>query len=112
MSFFDNHYLFSETYIKEYIEQQKHKDITGQDILNKYKTIKEWHDECSDTNWFTDFIRPVLDTMGFKYPPVKDNIIILYTNPCFRNSRLQCCMPFQKDLIWIQKKGKYMLLMQ
>ena len=50
MSFFDNHYLFSETYIKEYIEQQKHKDITGQDILNKYKTIKEWHDECSDTN--------------------------------------------------------------
>lgn len=109
MSFFDNHYLFSETYIKEYIEQQKHKDITGQDILNKYKTIKEWHDECSDTNWFTDFIRPVLDTMGFKYPPVKDNIIILYTNPPASGDRPVAVLyavskGFDLDS---KKKGKY-----
>lgn len=81
MSFFDNHFLFSETYIKEYIEQQKRKDIAAQDIvLNNYRTVKDWHDECTNSNWFKDFIRPVIDTMGFKYPPLIDNTILLYTN--------------------------------
>ncbi len=80
MDFFDNHFLFSETYIKEYIEQQKRKDIVSQDVVNNFKIIKDWNDECSDSNWFRDFIRPVIDTMGFKYPSITDNVVVLFTN--------------------------------
>ncbi|MEN6326018.1 MAG: DNA methyltransferase [Syntrophomonas sp.] len=78
MDFFDNHYLFSETYLREYIKLQK--KVAAPDLARNYRTIKEWHDECDERNWFRDYICPVIDTVGFKYPPIMNNTAILYTN--------------------------------
>ncbi|WP_425060957.1 hypothetical protein SCACP_17220 [Sporomusa carbonis] len=78
MSYFDNHYLFSETYVKEYIRMQK--NLIGQGVELSYKMVKDWHDECSKSNWFSDYICPVLDTVGFKYQAATNNIMTLYTN--------------------------------
>ena len=78
MDFFDNHYLFSETYLREYIKLQK--KLATPDLARNYRTIKEWHDECDERNWFRDYIRPVIDTVGFKYPPITNNTVVLYTN--------------------------------
>lgn len=78
MDFFDNHYLFSETYLREYIKLQK--KVAAPDLARNYRTIKEWHDECDERNWFRDYICPVIDTVGFKYPPIMNNTAVLYTN--------------------------------
>lgn len=78
MDFFDNHYLFSETYLREYIRMQK--KVAAPDLARNYRTIKEWHDECDERNWLRDYICPVIDSVGFKYPPIINNIAVLYTN--------------------------------
>ncbi|MEN6414629.1 MAG: hypothetical protein ABFC84_17980 [Veillonellales bacterium] len=77
MSYFENHFLFSETYIKEYIQLQK--NTIGKKIDHVYKTIKEYHDEYGD-NWLGEYIPSALATIGFQYVSAANHIFTLYTN--------------------------------
>ncbi|MDD2212029.1 MAG: Eco57I restriction-modification methylase domain-containing protein [Clostridia bacterium] len=107
MDFFNNQFLFSETYLREYIRQQKKAAST--DLAIKYRVIKEWHDECDERNWFRDYIRPVIDTVGFKYPPIIKNTAVLYTNtPSVGDTPVAVLYATNKDVdLNSNRKGRY-----
>ena len=68
MQYLDNHFLFSETFIKEYLLEN---NKNNNDVLkNTFLQICQWNEEYTkgeyqDDNWF-DFIDIVFDILGFK----------------------------------------------
>lgn len=84
MNYFDNHFLFSETYINDYIKSNSNKNKENDSLKNTFNAIKEWHEpfadgEYSDEDWVEEFIDLTLDVLGFK-KKTNDRVRILYTN--------------------------------
>ncbi len=84
MKNFDNHFLFSETYINDYIKINSSKNKQFDSLKNTFSAIKEWHEpfvdgDYSDEEWVEEFIDLTLDVLGFK-KKTDDRVRILYTN--------------------------------
>lgn len=84
MKNFDNHFLFSETYINDYIKINSSKNKQFDSLKNIFSAIKEWHEpfvdgDYSDEEWVEEFIDLTLDVLGFK-KKTADRVRILYTN--------------------------------
>ena len=67
MQYLDNHFLFSETFIKEYLRENKNDN----DISNIFIQIRQWNEEYingdfKDDSWF-DFIDIIFDILDFKF---------------------------------------------
>ena len=84
MNYFDNHFLFSETYINDYIKTNSNKNKQNDSLKNTFNAIKEWHEpfadgDYSDEDWVEEFIDLTLDVLGFK-KKTDGRVRILYTN--------------------------------
>lgn len=84
MKNFDNHFLFSETYINDYIKSNSNKNKQNDSLKSTFNAIKEWHEpfadgDYSDEDWVEEFIDLTLDVLGFK-KKTDDRVRILYTN--------------------------------
>lgn len=84
MKSYDNHYLFSETYINEYIGGQGEKNNVNNNFQDNFSTIKSWHEpfangEYGYEEWIEEFIDTTIIALGFKMK-VLNNIRRLYTD--------------------------------
>ncbi|MBV1758981.1 MAG: hypothetical protein KMY55_14210 [Dethiosulfatibacter sp.] len=110
MQHFDNHFLFSETYLREYIQGNKNKKS---DILdNTFIQVRQWNEEYTkgdykDDPWI-DYIEAVLDILGFKKRK-NGQEILLYTNTITVDEKpIASCYTIERDLdISSTKKGEY-----
>lgn len=77
---YKNEFLFSDSYLNDIIK----KAITDDNLKASLQTIKEWHeyaDSSSLEQWISSYIKPTLDTIGFSYQFVNEdinNILFLY----------------------------------
>lgn len=112
MEYFDNHFLFSETYIKEYIKGSQ-KNNNNDDLLkNAFIQVQQWSDEYTkgdykDDPWF-DYIDAVLDILGFKKQK-NGQERLLYTNTITENEKpVALCFNVERhNDIASTKKGEY-----
>ncbi|MBZ9688461.1 BREX-1 system adenine-specific DNA-methyltransferase PglX [Clostridium estertheticum] len=113
MSYFNNHFLFSETYIKEYIkEQSTGKSVDKENIEIAFKQIKQWNDEYvlgdySDEPW-ADYIDSVLDVLGFQKN--KENSSRLLYVDTIKEAEIPvaiCNLIDKKEAVDTTTKGKY-----
>lgn len=112
MQYFDNHFLFSETYIKEYIKGNQ-KNNNNDDLLkNAFIQVQQWSDEYTkgdykDDPWF-DYIDAVLDILGFKKQR-NGQERLLYTNTITENEKpVALCFNVERhNDIESTKKGEY-----
>ena len=107
MRYFDNHFLFSETYIKEYLKLQK--NLNGKTIDHAYKAIKEYHDEYGDS-WLDEYIPSSIAIAGFQYTAATTNILTLYTNnPSSGDKPVAVLYAVEKDIdLNFANKGNYL----
>jgi len=113
MKYFDNHFLFSETYIKEYIkEENKKKNIVNDDIESAFKQIKDWNHEYvsgeyAKDPWF-EYIDSILDVLGFIKTSKNENRVI-YANTISEGEKpVAVCHFIGKDeMVGSTRKGKY-----
>ena len=111
MHYFDNHFLFSETYIKEFIKNEsKKKD--NDDVLVAFNNIKEWNSEFTDGDYssypWRDYINAVLDVLRFEKNVLQSSIELFARD--FSNNKIMVaiCYVIDKDLeISCTKKGMY-----
>lgn len=113
MSSFDNHFLFSETYINDYIKNNREESNKLESLNSIFDAIKEWHEpfvdgEYSDEDWIEEFIDLTLDVLGFKKSN-EDRIRILYTNSITTEEKpVASCYVLEKDEdLSCNLKGKY-----
>lgn len=113
MTFFDNHFLFSETYIKDYINEKRKKDEINSQLENAFTQVKVWTKEYTkgdyeDDPW-TDYIDAILDVLGFSNKKKIDNYRLLYTNTVTEEEKpVALCYIVEKDEdLDSVKKGKY-----
>jgi hypothetical protein len=114
MKYFDNHFLFSETYIKDYIKQEsKRKVENSDDIENVFKQVKEWNTEYvsgdySNEHWF-GYIDSVLDVLKFPDKRIDGNTRILYANTISDSETpvAICYFVEKEEDISSTSKGKY-----
>jgi len=113
MNYFDNHFLFSETFINEYIkEENKKKARENNDAENAFKLIKEWNNEFvkgdyKNDPWF-NYIDSILDVLGFQKRVQNENRII-YANTINENEKpiAVCHFVDKNESIASTRKGKY-----
>lgn len=113
MKYLENHFLFSETYIKEYIRQQnKKKDQTNDDIENAFQQIKDWNNEYmsgeySNDPWF-DYIDSTLDVLGFQ-KIIKNENRLIYAHGISNGEKPVAVCHFigKEESVASIKKGKY-----
>lgn len=112
MKYFDNHFLFSETYIKEYIKEENKKKQSNDDIESAFKQIKDWNyeyvsGEYAKDPWF-DYIDSILDVLGFQKTS-KNNNRALYANTISEGEKpVAVCHFIDKDeSVGSTLKGKY-----
>lgn len=107
-----NHFLFSDTYIKEYLRDQKKKSDFNEIVNAKLTQVKEWNADYEsgdllDDPW-SDYIDAVLDVLEFKRD-TDDSFRLLYTNS-LNNGKpyVATCYVIDKDEdVGSTKKGKY-----
>lgn len=111
MKYFDNHFLFSETYIKEYIKKMD-KNNNNEVLKNAFTQVKQWNYEYSKGDYnedpWEDYIDAVLDILGFKKHR-ENKIVTLYTNSIKETEKpVAICYSIDKeDDISSVLKGKY-----
>ncbi|KUO78287.1 MAG: hypothetical protein APF81_25400 [Desulfosporosinus sp. BRH_c37] len=112
MKYFDNHFLFSETYIKEYIKEENKKKQSNDDIESAFKQIKDWNyeyvsGEYAKDPWF-DYIDSILDVLGFQKTSKNENRVI-YANTISEGEKpVAVCHFIDKDeSVGSTQKGKY-----
>lgn len=113
MRYFDNHFLFSETYIKEYIkEENKKKNRVNDDIESAFKQIKDWNyeyvaGEYAREPWF-DYIDSILDVLGFIKTSKNENRLI-YANTISEGEKPVAVCHFigKEESVGSTRKGKY-----
>ena len=112
MQYFDNHFLFSETYIKEYIKEENKKNRVNDDIASAFKQIKEWNHEYvlgeyANDPWF-EYIDSILDVLGFQKTSKNENRVI-YANTISEDEMpVAVCHFIGKDeKVGSTRKGKY-----
>lgn len=102
MSCFDNHFLFSETYINDYIKINSSKNKQFESLKSTFSAIKEWHEpfvdgDYSDEDWVEEFIDLTLDVLGFK-KRTDDSVRILYTNAITSDEKpIATCYVLEKN---------------
>lgn len=102
MSCFDNHFLFSETYINDYIKINNSKNKQFESMKSTFSAIKEWHEpfvdgDYSDEDWVEEFIDLTLDVLGFK-KRTDDSVRILYTNTITSDEKpIATCYVLEKN---------------
>lgn len=102
MKSYYNHYLFSETYINEYIGCQRKKNVLNSNVQDNFSTIKSWYgpfanDEYGDEEWIEEFIDTTITALGFKMKALK-SIRRLYTDFESGNDNLiAVCYVLPKD---------------
>lgn len=113
MKYFDNHFLFSETYIKEYIkEENKKKNRVNDDIQSAFKQIKEWNHEYVSGDyakdpWF-DYLDSILDVLGFKKTSKNQNRVIYANTVSEAEKPVAICHFLGKDEnVGSTRKGTY-----
>lgn len=114
MNYFDNQFLFSETYINDYIKENS-KKVTNKDknIVNMFRNIVEWNKEFTIGDYRQDswenYIDAILVALGFGNKEVKDNISVLYTNPILSGEKpVAICYGISKEEdVESTIKGKY-----
>ena len=114
MKYFENHFLFSETYIKEYIKQEnKKKNEVNDDVESAFKQVKDWNNEYivgdfSKKHWF-GYIDSVLDVLKFPGKNIVGNARVLYANTYSENETpvVICYFIDKHEDIASAKKGKY-----
>lgn len=114
MKYFENHFLFSETYIKEYIKQEnKKKNEADDDMESAFQQVKDWNNEYvsgdfSKEHWF-GYIDSVLDVLKFPGKNIVDNTRVLYANTYSENETpaVVCYFIDKHEDIASAKKGKY-----
>ena len=75
--YYRNEYLFSETYLRDIIQQP----VTDENLRASLKIIKEWReyaDRIPLEKWISTYIEPVLDTLGFGHRQDQANILVLF----------------------------------
>ena len=112
MKYFDNHFLFSETYIKEYIKEENKKNRLNDDLENAFKQIKDWHHEFVSGDyakdpWF-DYIDSILDVLGFQKTRKNENRVIFANTISEDEKPIAVCHFLGKDeSVGSTRKGKY-----
>lgn len=114
MKYFDNHFLFSETYIKNYINESNKKSAAKDEtLLNMFTNVVEWNREYINGDYSSDpwefYIDAVLDVLGFENREAKNNIRVLYTNPIASGVKAVaiCYGIDRKEDVSSIEKGKY-----
>lgn len=114
MKYFDNHFLFSETYVNHYInENNKKANINNENLTNLFTNIVDWNKEYTTGDYKDDpwefYIDAVLDVLGFQHKDIKGNVRVLYTNPIISGEKpVAICYGIDKEeLVDSIKKGKY-----
>lgn len=114
MKYFDNQFLFSETYINKYItENNREVILANDDLMNLFTNIVEWTKEYSTGDYRDDpweyYIDAILDVLGFLNKENKSNIRVLYTNPITNGEKpVAICYGIDKEEeIDSTVKGKY-----
>lgn len=114
MKYFDNHFLFSETYIKNYINESNKKSVAKDEtLLNMFTNVVEWNREYTQGDYSSDpwefYIDAVLDVLGFENREAKNNIRVLYTNPISSGVKpVAICYGIdRKEDVGSTEKGKY-----
>ena len=114
MNYFDNQFLFSETYINNYIKENS-KKMMNQDgnLVNMFTNIVDWNKEfttgdCRHDSW-EEYIDALLIALGFVNKEVKENIRVLYTNPITSGGKpVAICYGIDKEEdVSSTIKGKY-----
>ena len=112
MKYFDNHFLFSETYINEYIEEKKKRNASNEIIESKFSQIRDWNDEFIlgdyvDDPWY-EYITAILDVLGFQ-KKIEEPVRILYADIISEDEKpVAICYNINKDEdVSSAKKGKY-----
>ncbi|MDT8716033.1 hypothetical protein IAI10_05155 [Clostridium sp. 19966] len=113
MSYFDNHFLFSETYIKDYIKNTRGGNGKLEGLNSTFEAIKEWHEpfvdgDYSDEDWIEEFIDLTIDVLGFKKSN-EGGIRLLYTNLITSDEKaVAACYVLEKyEDLNCNVKGKY-----
>ncbi|KOA18754.1 hypothetical protein CLHOM_30380 [Clostridium homopropionicum DSM 5847] len=86
MKYFDNQFLFSETYLSRYIKENNKKSAAkDENLINLFTNIVDWNKEYTMGDYKDDpwefYIDTVLDVLGFQHKDTKGNVRVLYTNP-------------------------------
>lgn len=111
MRYFDNHFLFSETYIKEYIKNEsKKKD--NYDVLVAFNNIKDWNFEYTrgdySNNEWEEYINVVLDVLRFEKSGNQTMIELFSRDSTNNKVTVAICYVIEKNLkISSTKKGQY-----
>ncbi|MBZ0312411.1 Eco57I restriction-modification methylase domain-containing protein [Clostridium butyricum] len=113
MNYFDNHFLFSETYINDYIKSNSNKNKQNDSLKNTFNAIKEWHEpfadgDYSDEDWVEEFIDLTLDVLRFK-KKTDDRVRILYTNAITTDEKpvASCYVLEKNEDLDCKVKGNY-----
>jgi hypothetical protein len=113
MKNYDNHFLFSETYIIEYIRNERKKEEVLEEIGSIFSQIKDWYIEFetgdySDEPWFK-YIDAVLDVLRFNYRHIENNNRELIIGSCSETEQpvAICHYVDKQEDIASTKKGKY-----
>lgn len=114
MKYFDNQFLFSETYINNYIKDNSKKLVNNdEDLDNMFRNIVEWNKEFttgdSRNDSWENYIDEILDVIGFQNKKIKNNVRVLYTNPLINGEKpVSICYCIDKDEnVDSTTKGKY-----
>lgn len=112
MKYFDNNFLFSETYIKEYIKGNGKKDKSNDLLKNAFIQVQQWCNEYTngdykDDSWI-EYIDAILDILGFKkYKNGQERL--LYTNTITEDEKpVALCFSVARNIdISSINKGEY-----
>lgn len=114
MKYFDNQFLFSETYLKNYVMEFNGRLVAkDEDVTNIFRNIVEWNKEYTTGDFKNDswqhYINTLLDVLGFENKKIKENVRVLYTNPININERpVAICYGIHKEEdINSTSKGRY-----
>lgn len=113
MKYFDNHFLFSETFIKAYLrEENKKKNQESNDVGNVFKLIREWNNEFVSGDYKNDpwsnYIDSILDVLGFQ-KSIQNGNRLLYVNTINVNEKPVAVCHFinKNESVASTKKGIY-----
>jgi hypothetical protein len=112
LSTYKNNFLFSETFIKDFISKNKKRKSEKEFIISKLSQLRDWHKEYtlgdySDDPW-EEFVEIILDMQGFQKES-NNGVSVLYTNTISETEKpVAICYIISKDKdIGSINKGNY-----
>jgi hypothetical protein len=98
--YFNNHFLFSETYINEFFAKKKRNNV-DESLENAFHQVMDWYKEYISGDYssepWSDYIDAILDVLGFQKIN-KGPIRLLYVNTVSENEKpIAICYVVDKE---------------